>query len=166
MESEKGTSKKSPSGTLYAAMSRGALLANGGLTDTFYIDSRVSDHLIPSKGELRTYKESAKPVEIAPADSGKIYAYSTGTLCVAAFASGLEREEDLQDAYYAPGVHVPLVSLGELDEDRTSIHARAEWSCEIEMGTCSLMSKGEQCLPDGTQGTPPKGWVRCLDTRW
>jgi hypothetical protein len=31
---------------------------------------------------------------------------------VATSANGLEREVDLQDVYYAPGVHTRLVSLG------------------------------------------------------
>jgi len=124
-------------------MSHGTLLTNGGLTDTFCIGSGASDHLIPSKGELRAYKESAKPVEIAVADSEKFHAYGTGTLHVAVFANDLEREEDLQDAYYAPGVHAPRALLRKLEaKDGTSAHARAEWSCEIGMGTCSPMSKG------------------------
>jgi len=45
---------------------------------------------------------------------------------VAAFVNGLEGEEDLQDVYYAPGVHVPLVSLGKLEaRDGTFAHTRA-----------------------------------------
>jgi hypothetical protein len=96
------------SGPLYTAISCGALLANGGLVDSFY-------HLISLQGELRAYKEFAKPVEISAADSGKIYAYGTGTLRVAAFANGLEQEEDLQDVYYAPRVHAQLLSPGKLE---------------------------------------------------
>ena len=34
---------------------------------------------------------------------------------MATSANGLERESDLQDIYYAPGVHARLVSLGKLE---------------------------------------------------
>jgi hypothetical protein len=47
-KSEKSTSKKPPSGTIYTATSHGALLADEELTDTLYIDSGASGHLIPS----------------------------------------------------------------------------------------------------------------------
>jgi transposase InsO family protein len=113
--SEASTSAKAPSGTLYTAMSGDALLANGGPTDKFYVDSGASDHLIPSRGDLRAYKEFAMPVEISAANNGKIYAYGSGTLRVAATANGTEREHNLEDIYYAPGVHARLVSLGKLE---------------------------------------------------
>jgi hypothetical protein len=103
-KSEKSTSKLPPSGTLYTAMSHGALLANRKLINTFYIDSGASDHLIPSKTEHHAYQEFERPVEISAADSGTIYAYSTGSLC-GIISNGLERAEDLQDIYYTPGVH-------------------------------------------------------------
>jgi hypothetical protein len=54
-KSEKSTSKKPPSGTLYTAMSYSAILTNEELTDTFYITSGASDHLIPSKNDLHAY---------------------------------------------------------------------------------------------------------------
>jgi transposase InsO family protein len=122
--SEASTSAKAPSGTLYTAMSGDALLANGELTDRFYVDSGASDHLIPSKGDLRAYKEFAKPVEISAANNGKIYAYGTGTLRVAAPANGLEQEQDLEDVYYAPGIHARLVSLGKLEGQGWDIRLR------------------------------------------
>jgi hypothetical protein len=87
-KTEASTSAKAPSGTLYTAMSGDALLAKGGLTDKFYVDSGASDHLIPSRGGLRAYKEFATPVEISAANNGKIYAYGSGTLRVAATANG------------------------------------------------------------------------------
>ena len=34
---------------------------------------------------------------------------------MATSATGLERESDLQDVYYAPGAHAQLVSLGKLE---------------------------------------------------
>jgi hypothetical protein len=114
-KSEKSTSKKPPSGTLYTAMSYSAILTNKELTDTFYIDSGASNYLIPSKNDLHAYREFEQPVEISAADSAKIYAYGTGSLCVASFSNGLEWEEDLQDIYYTPEVHVCLVSLGKLE---------------------------------------------------
>jgi len=54
-------------------MSLAGLVENRGLTKTFYVDSGASDHLIPSRGELRAYKEFASPVEIAAADNGKVW---------------------------------------------------------------------------------------------
>jgi hypothetical protein len=122
--SEASTSTKAPSGTLYTAMSGDALLENGGLTDRFHMDSGASDHLIPTKGDLRAYKEFTKPVEISVANNGKIYAHSTGTLHVAASANGLEREQDLEDVYYAPGIHARLVSLGELEGQGWDVRLR------------------------------------------
>lgn len=52
-------------------MSKTALLPNKKLTNLFYIDSSASSHLVPSKGDLRAYKDFASPNEIAAADSGK-----------------------------------------------------------------------------------------------
>ena len=51
--------------------------AKEGLTDYFYIDSIASDHLVPSKGNLRTYVEFEHLVEIVATNRGKIYAYGT-----------------------------------------------------------------------------------------
>ena len=73
--------------------------------NTFCIDSRASDYLIPSRGDLGAYNKFAEPVEISAAGGGKIYAYGSGTLQVA----------DLRDVYYAPGLHARLVSLGEIE---------------------------------------------------
>jgi hypothetical protein len=63
-------------------------------------------------------------VEISATDNGKIYAYGTGSWRVASFANGLEWEEDLQDVYYAPGVHARLVSLGKLESQGWDIRLR------------------------------------------
>ena len=60
------------------------------------------DHLIPSRGDLGTYKRFAKPVEISAAGGEKIFA-------------GPCELADLRDVYYAPGVHVCSVSLGKLE---------------------------------------------------
>src|SRR5258706_7716452 len=61
--------------------------AKEGLTDSFYIDLGASDHLVPSKGDLRADRVFEQLVEIAVANSGKIYAYGTGYLRVATPAS-------------------------------------------------------------------------------
>jgi len=58
--------------------------------NTFYVHSKASYHLIPSRGDLHTYQKFAKPIEISAANGGKIYAYSSGTLQVATSAHGLE----------------------------------------------------------------------------
>ena len=44
-----------------------------------------------------------------------IYAYGTGYQRVAAPANGFEREVDLDDVYFAPGVHVRLLLFGKLE---------------------------------------------------
>jgi hypothetical protein len=107
-ESEKAANRTKPaSGTLYSAITHSALLATG--------DSGAPDHLIPSRGELRAYREFAKPDEISAADSGKVYACGSGTLRVATSANGLGHKVDLEDVHYAPGVHARLVSLGRLE---------------------------------------------------
>jgi hypothetical protein len=92
-------------------------------------------------GELRAYKKFAKPIEISTADSGKIYAYGTDTLRVAALSNGLEQEENLQDVYCAPGVHARRLSLGKARGGMPA-YARVEWSCGIGMGTCLPKPKG------------------------
>ncbi len=92
-QGEASSAKKPPSGTLYTATT---VPAKEGLTDCFYIDLGTSDlgasdHLVPSKGDLRADRVFEQLVEIAVANSGKIYAYGTGYLRVATSASGVER---------------------------------------------------------------------------
>ena len=110
---EEASSLKAPLGRLYIAVSHNTLVGTEEPLNTFYIDSGVSDYLVPPRGDLYAYKKLARLVGISAADGGKIYAYGSGTLRVATEANGLEREADLQHVYYAPGVHVRLVSLGE-----------------------------------------------------
>jgi hypothetical protein len=64
-------------------VSKIALLANKKLTDYFYVH--------PTTRYLHAYHEFASPVEIAAADSGKIYAYGAGSLQVLSTVNGLER---------------------------------------------------------------------------
>jgi len=87
-QGEASSAKKPPSGTLYTATT---VPAKEGLTDCFYIDLGTSNHLVPSKGDLRAYRVFEQLVEIAVANSGKIYAYGTGYLRVATPASGVEQ---------------------------------------------------------------------------
>jgi hypothetical protein len=56
----------------------------------------------------------------------------------------LEREQDLEDVYYAPGIHARLVSLGKLEGQGwdMSAYEMAEWSCGIGTGTCLPTSRG------------------------
>ena len=114
VKGEAGTGKTPLLGTLYTAMSHTGLSANRSLTSLFNIDSGASDHLVPSRSELCAYQEFATPIEIAAADSRKFYAYGVGTLQIMSSVNGLERQQELEDVYYAPGVHVRLVSLGKL----------------------------------------------------
>jgi len=62
-KSEPSTSKKPPTGTLYTAISHAGSVAHRGLANTFYVDSGASDHLVPSRGELRAYKELLRLLE-------------------------------------------------------------------------------------------------------
>ena len=125
---------KAPSGTLYMAVSWKALASTGDSDEKFYIDSGASDHLIPSRGDLHAYRRFGKPVEISAADGGKIYAYGSGTLRMATTANGLERTADLQDVYYAPGVHARLVSLGKLESQG--------WDVRLREGGMELRDRG------------------------
>ena len=87
-------------------MAHASAPADGGLTDSFYINSGASNHLVPSKGDLRGYREFERPLEIAAANSGRIYAYGSGTARVTTSTGGVEREADLEEVYYAPEVYV------------------------------------------------------------
>jgi len=86
------------------------------LTTKYYVDSGASEYLIPSKVCLRSYREFNKPVEISVADDGQILAYGSGHLWVATLVNGQEREVDLEDVYYAPRVHVRLLSMEKLED--------------------------------------------------
>ena len=90
-KAEATTAKKHPSGTRYTAVAHTTVPAKEGLTDSFYIDLGASDHLVPSKGDLRADRVFEQLVEIAVANSGKIYVYGAGYLRVATPASGVER---------------------------------------------------------------------------
>ena len=64
------SAKKPPSGTLYTAVAHTTVPAKEGLTNCFYIDLGASDHLVPSKGDLRADRVFEQLVEIAVANSG------------------------------------------------------------------------------------------------
>ena len=85
------------------------------LTESFYVDSGALAHLVPSKVGLRNYVDFATPLEIAAANNGKIFAYSSGTARVSTVNDGVERMADIRDVYYVLGVHVRLLSLGKLE---------------------------------------------------
>ena len=70
--------------------------------------------------DLHAYQEFSKPVEIAAANGGVVYAYGSGTLRVSSSAEGLVTA--LQDVYYAPGIHVRLISFGRLLHQGWTVH--------------------------------------------
>jgi hypothetical protein len=105
-------------------------------------------------------------VEILAADSRTIYAYGTGSLRVAPFANGLEREKDLQDVYYAPGVHARLVSLGKLESQGWDIRLR-DGGMELQNRDGDLFANIERVnnvYPMALRVVPPKAglaaWTR------
>ena len=106
-EADAGTAKKS--GSLYTAMAHAAMAKH---STTYYIDSGASDHLILMKDRLCGYRNFIEPIEIAAADSGKVYTYSSGVLHV---MTGQSRQAMLEDVYYTLKIHVWLLSLGKLD---------------------------------------------------
>ena len=64
---------------------------------------------------MQNYVEFIEPLEIVAANSSKIYVYGSGTVCIATSASSIKNKADLEDVYYAPDVHVQLLSLGKLE---------------------------------------------------
>ena len=91
----------------------------------------ASDHLVLSKGNLRTYKEFKQPVEIAATNIGMIYTYG---LRVATSASGIEQEVDLKDVYYTPGLYVQPSLLGKLE--------RQGWEICLKVSGIELRGQG------------------------
>ena len=63
------STEKPPSGVLYPAIFHASVPPDGGLTDSFYVNSGASNHLVPSKADLCDYREFERPLEIAAADS-------------------------------------------------------------------------------------------------
>ena len=106
---------KPSSNAVFTAIVNTSVLAADSLTDSFYVNSGASAHLVPTMCGLRDYAEFVSPLEIAAANNGKILAYGSGTMRVAASVDGVEREADLEDVYYVPDVHVRLLSLGKLE---------------------------------------------------
>lgn len=91
-----------------------SVLATNSLTNSFYIDYGASAHLVPTMCSLRNYVKFASPLEIAAVNNGKIHAYGSGTAWVTMLINGIKCKVNLEDAYYVPGVHVQLLSLGKL----------------------------------------------------
>ena len=118
-KADAGSAKKS--GSLFTAMAQAATTKR---PTTYYVDSGASDHLIPTKDGLRAYRDFDEPVEIAAADSGKIYAYGSGSLHVSTMSSGQLEKAVLDDVYYAPAIHVRLLSLGKLEGQGWDIRLR------------------------------------------
>jgi len=112
---EEVNKQRPPTGVLYTAMSHNAVADTGSSAEMFYVDSGASDHRIPLQDNLHAYRNFGKPVEISEANGGKINAYGSRTLGVATPANSPGQEADIQEAYYAPEVHVRLVSPGRLE---------------------------------------------------
>ncbi len=69
----------SSSDMMFTAIINSSVLTTDTLTDTFYIDSGASAHLVPTKCGLCNYVEFDSPVEIAAVNNRKILAYGSGT---------------------------------------------------------------------------------------
>jgi hypothetical protein len=95
--------------------SHSALLATRDSTERFYVDSGASDHLI-------LHETNSAPIENLR--SASRYQQPTVARTGATSANGLGRKVDLQDVYYAPGVHTRLVSLGKLDGQGWDVRLR------------------------------------------
>jgi len=136
-QSKGASMKKPPSGTLYTAMAHAGLRADDGLTARYYVDSGASEHITPTRVYLRSYREFEKPVEISVANDRQILAYGSGCLRVATLVNGWEREVNLEDVYYAPRIHVRLLSMGKLDDQGWDICLRKGgmelWDCNGEL---------------------------------
>ena len=94
-----------PTCTLYTAASNSAVDS----ANTFYMKLGASDHLIPTRADLNSYQEFSKPVEIAAANGGTVYAYRAGSLRVAPSAGDRQHKVELQGMYYVLGIHARLV---------------------------------------------------------
>ena len=62
-----------------------------------YVDLGVSEHLIPLKVYLLSYRELDKPVEISVANDRQILAYGSGHLWVVTLVNSQEHKVDLED---------------------------------------------------------------------
>ena len=124
-QGEGASTKEPPSRTLYTAMAHTGMCADDELTAKYYVDSGASEHLIPSKVYLRSYREFDKPVEIAVADDGQILLTALDIYGLR-LVNGQEREIDLEDVYYAPRVHERLLSMGKLEDQGWDVRPRME----------------------------------------
>jgi hypothetical protein len=113
-KTESSGANKPTSGALFMVIDNSFMATSKSLSESFYVDLGASAHIIPSRGGLWSYVEFVTTLEIAAANSGKIYTYGSGTVCVATLASGIKCKADLEDVYYAPDMHVQLLSLGKL----------------------------------------------------
>src|SRR5258706_6117962 len=104
----------SSSDVMFTAIVNSSVLTTDTLTDTFYIDSGASAHLVPTKCGLRNYVEFDSPVEIAAANNGKILAYGSGTARMAVSVAGVERAANLEDVDYVPDVQFSVLWMGKL----------------------------------------------------
>ena len=89
-KAESSGAKKPSSGALYMAVVNSSVVVTEASSKFFYIDSRVSAHLILSKGDLCGYQKFEHPLEIAAANNGTIYAYGSSTAWVTTSADGVE----------------------------------------------------------------------------
>jgi hypothetical protein len=156
---ESSNTAKPSSGSVFT------MLVNSSLTNAFYIYLGVSTHFILSKTDLHGYVKFSKPLEIMAVNNSKIQAYGLGTLRVMMSVEGVDREVDLEDVYYVPGVHVRLLSMGKL--------AGQGWEVRITDGGMELrdrsgklfavVKKTNNVYPVFADSLDTKSQARCMD---
>lgn len=65
---------------MFTAIVNSSVLATDTLTNSFYIDSGASAHLVPMKCGLRNYVKFVSPFEIVVVNNGKILVYGSSTV--------------------------------------------------------------------------------------
>src|SRR5882757_8923112 len=70
----------SSSDMMFTAIVNSSVLATDTLTNSFYIDSGASAHLVPMKCGLRNYIKFVSPFEIVVVNNGKILVYGSSTV--------------------------------------------------------------------------------------
>ena len=99
-----------------------------------------SDHLVPSKGGLRTYQEFSTLAEIAVADSGEIYAYINGSLRMATSVIVWSGSRTWKTSITHLGFMCNLCRSGNCKHrDGTVPYPTAEWNYGAAVGIRSLM---------------------------
>jgi len=80
----------------------------------YYIDSGASNHFVGDADTLIDFNTFAKPIEVRTAHGRSLWATGSGTLRFTTLAGGKEKEGELEDVHYVPGLEERLISLGKL----------------------------------------------------